>query len=57
MATSTTYRCESCGRFQNTVLSDSSVGVGDSVRTETTVNRYCEKCREEFLILLRGAGK
>lgn len=49
-----TYRCESCGRFQETILNDSSVGVANSVRTETTVNRYCSKCQNEFLESLKS---
>ncbi len=48
--------CENCKMPMATVLSDSSVGVGDQVRTKTTVNRYCGDCQKAFVDFLRGAG-
>lgn len=51
-----TSHCENCKMPMATVLSDSSVGVGNQVRTDTTVQRYCSGCQKSFTDSLKGAA-
>lgn len=44
-----TYRCEACGRFQDTIPVEHETAVGNSVRRETTIQRYCDNCHQIFL--------